>query len=179
MYEMIVRAQDDDQDAMLDLIERFKPMLRKYARMLNEDYEDAYSDALLWFIEIIRKINLTRLKSHEDAVLVAYLSKSVNSEFIKKSMRLSKNWQIVSFSQFEEWQLDMIEDLQCNNTGSLSTLLQGIKPLLTDFEYMVVCGIVVYGYKDVDIARMNGKTKQNVSQTKKRAFEKLKNYITG
>lgn len=48
MYDLVVRAEDNDNDAMLELIGRFRPLMLKYAKKLN--YDDAYEDMVFEFI---------------------------------------------------------------------------------------------------------------------------------
>ena len=50
----VTNAQTGNHDAMLQLITRFQPLLKKYARILN--YEDSYNDLVLLFIETIHVI---------------------------------------------------------------------------------------------------------------------------
>jgi len=54
-----------------------------------------------------------------------------------------------------------------------------IKALLTANEYSVLSGIFVLGYTETELARMNGKTRQNIHQAKMKALKKLKKYMTG
>lgn len=49
LRELILNAQLGNQDALLAIIEKFKPINMKYARKLN--YEDAYEDLILFNIE--------------------------------------------------------------------------------------------------------------------------------
>lgn len=55
LQELIMQYPDDA--AVLELIERFKRLLIKYAKKL--DYEDAYNDLQLFFIELIAKLKCT------------------------------------------------------------------------------------------------------------------------
>ncbi len=54
--ELISKSQSGDEDATLILIEKFKPLLKKYAYKLS--YEDAYNDLLVDFIELIHNIQI-------------------------------------------------------------------------------------------------------------------------
>lgn len=56
--ETIASAQHNNSESLLALIEKFKPLLKKYAYKLH--YEDAYYDLQLDFIQIILTINLDR-----------------------------------------------------------------------------------------------------------------------
>lgn len=56
LLELIERAKNHDNDAMLELINRFDRVIRKYARILK--YEDAYEDVVMEFIAFIRKFQI-------------------------------------------------------------------------------------------------------------------------
>ena len=65
---LIQNAQENSEEDMLALIERFKPLMVKYARKLN--YEDAYNDIVLCFITLIKSQNLCKLVSKADNIIV-------------------------------------------------------------------------------------------------------------
>ena len=65
---LMEKAQQEDKEAMQELIDRFQPLLRKYARKLG--YDDAYEDCLLFFIELIKNMDLKRLKDRKDQAAV-------------------------------------------------------------------------------------------------------------
>jgi DNA-directed RNA polymerase specialized sigma subunit len=52
---LLARAQQGDDEAMLELINRFQPLLKKYAKKLR--YDDAYEDCLLFFIELVKTMD--------------------------------------------------------------------------------------------------------------------------
>jgi len=81
LYELLERSKCGDQEAVVELIERFKPLLKKYARKLN--YEDAYEDLLLNFIEMLNTLNVNSLRARSDAVIVTYFGKAIYSHYIK------------------------------------------------------------------------------------------------
>lgn len=51
LSEKILEAQRGNQNCMLDLIRSFEHLMRKYAYQLH--YEDAFSDLVISFIEVI------------------------------------------------------------------------------------------------------------------------------
>lgn len=59
LCELINSVQSNDKNAMTELIGRFQPLLKKYAAKLN--YEDAYEDLVLYYIGLIKSLNLNKL----------------------------------------------------------------------------------------------------------------------
>lgn len=57
----IRKSQLGDDTATLNLIEKFKPALKKYARKLET--EDAYYDLQVEFLDLISHIDCTTLKT--------------------------------------------------------------------------------------------------------------------
>ena len=55
LRDLICSAQAGDKKAMMELIDKFSPLFKKYARKL--DYEDAYEDIILFHMEMIRYAN--------------------------------------------------------------------------------------------------------------------------
>lgn len=73
-----------DEQAVMTLVKRFDKLLRKYARFL--EYEDAYNDLLLFFIELLHKLKDNSGLQNDDAI-VNYISKAIKNHYIC----LSKN----------------------------------------------------------------------------------------
>lgn len=82
IYNLLVKAQQGNQEAMLELIDRFQPLLRKYARKMG--YDDAYEDCRLFFIELIQNINLKRIHEQKEQRTVSYIKVSVTNFYNKR-----------------------------------------------------------------------------------------------
>lgn len=52
LKDTIAAAQRNDEESLLALIEKFKPLLKKYAYKLH--YEDSFFDLQLDFIQIVK-----------------------------------------------------------------------------------------------------------------------------
>lgn len=78
---LIINAQAGNQDAMLQLIARFQPLLRKYARILN--YEDSYNDLVVLFIESIHNTKIEKVKNKNEGAIVNYIAKSIFHSYCK------------------------------------------------------------------------------------------------
>ena len=64
LLEEIGRAQDGNEEAMLNLVSKFMPLMKKYGRKLG--YEDATEDMTADFIEFIFNWNLKNF--HQSSV---------------------------------------------------------------------------------------------------------------
>ena len=50
---IIINAQNGDQDAVVKLVHRFIPLIKKYSREMG--YEEAYADLVTWTVKAIHK----------------------------------------------------------------------------------------------------------------------------
>ena len=176
-YELLVESKAGDQDAMLKLLDLFKPLLVKYSRKL--DYDDAYSDLTLSFFEIINAIKIDSLVNRNDAVVVAYMGKAVKTHFIKLLKQKMSNQRAISFSQLETWQVPE-ESVPLYDGSEFSQLdLVEIKSVLTENEFLVFEQIFVLQHSATEIAQRLSTSRQAIGQAKKRALKRLEKYMLG
>ena len=83
LLDDILKAQSGNEDVTLLLVNQFNPLLKKYARKLN--YEDAYNDLVVEFLNLIKDIDVSNLSIKCDGSIVSYISKSVYNCYIHKS----------------------------------------------------------------------------------------------
>lgn len=50
---LITEAQKGDQDAVVQLVRRFIPVVNKYSRWMG--YEEAYADLVVWIVSAVHK----------------------------------------------------------------------------------------------------------------------------
>ena len=81
LLNKIIEAQNDHEEKLTVLIEDFTPILKKYASRMN--YEDAFADLRLEFIEIILGIDPKRFVSYKEAQMLSYIKISVRNAYIK------------------------------------------------------------------------------------------------
>lgn len=87
LLEELKRAQSGDDQAMLNLISKFLPLIKKYARKLG--YEDAANDLIVDFIEFVSKWNLNNFYQSSDGAVVKYIAHSLyqllfSEQFVQK-----------------------------------------------------------------------------------------------
>lgn len=166
---LIDKAQENDKDAMLELINRFQPIFKKYA--LKLDYEDAYEDLILWFIELVKNYKLANLR---EEVIVSYINVCIKNYYNKKIGSLIEGKKICLWSDLSEEQSYYAEKLLATEDEyNLFTELH-LKEILNSSEYQIIYCIYVNGYSVAEIARRMNKTRQAVNQQKCRAIKKIK-----
>ncbi len=173
IYNLLVKAQQGNQEAMMELINRFQPLLKMYARKLK--YDDAYEDCVLFFLELIRKMNLQKINMQNDQGIAAYIKVSVSNFYNKKIRKILVKKQEVTFSDLTQEQRYYIEfKMAKQDEGDVFTEL-GIDRMLNAKEKKIVYLVCVKGYTTAEIARICHKSRQTVNQLKKRSLNKLKN----
>ncbi len=172
MYDLIYEAQRDDKNAMMELITRFQPLLRKYARKLG--YEDAYEDTVLYFIQLVKSINLDRLKSQKDEVMVSYINVSIRNFYNKKIVKFIESKKEIMLSDLTQEQLYYVEVQSAKQDKTNIFIEFALQNLLNENERQLIQLVYVEGYSTTEVARMWMKSRQAVNQIKLRALNKLK-----
>lgn len=171
---LITAAQHKNEEAVLEIIEKFEPIIKKHSRSLKND-EDGESETILSLLEIINAINFHNFKAEvNDAVLVKYISTSLYHSYI----RANKYKQNEDKCIYDEKLLDIpicCASIHENSFDNSIILHETIKNLLSDKEYLCIEHIFRYGYSVAEVAENLGISRQAVNQCKVRALNKLKN----
>ena len=110
---LIAQSQAGNSDATLMLIEKFNPLLRKYAYKLY--YDDAYDDLLADFIELLHNLKLDCVRDKSEGSLVSYIYKSIYSSYIKKLIALKKLHNCIPESNLSDQELYYVESSTAGN----------------------------------------------------------------
>ena len=164
-----ILARVPDEDAVLEMLRKFDRLIKKYARILN--YEDAYSDLVLFFIDLIQGRGIKNVCGKDDGIIVNYIVTSVR----KHSLRLSNGCKlrISPLSTLSDEQRYAIESKMSYQDDSINDYWSSC--LLTEVEENVLRLHYEFGYSISDIAEMTKTSRQSVNQTKIRALNKLRN----
>lgn len=89
-----VSAANGDQTAKLEIINQFRPLLRKYAYKLN--YEDAFYDLELKLLEILTMPFFNNPQNTEEQI-VSYIHRAIVNEYIRlnKALNVLRNRMIL------------------------------------------------------------------------------------
>lgn len=169
---LLEKAQQEDMEAMEELIVRFQPLLRKYARKLG--YDDAYEDCLVFFIELIKKMELRKLKGQKDQPAVSYINVSVVNFYKKRIGKMIEKEHEIAFSELTKEQRYYIEARMAKREETNGFTELGLDKFLSKEEQMILSLVYAQGYTTAEIARREHKSRQTVNQLKQRTLNKLK-----
>lgn len=169
--DLIILSQKGDSSATLKLIEKFDPLLKKYAYKLY--YEDAYNDLLFDYIKFLHNIPLKRMRDTSEGTVVSYICKSIHSSYIKRLIEIKKRYDVVPYSSLSDSELYYAE-VKSSAYDTYSGLeLTGMECVLTKSELSIIKMIYLLEYSVSETACFYGISRQAVNQTKNRALQKL------
>lgn len=85
LYEFIKRAKFGDKESLEYLILKFEPIIGSISRRLNMEY--AKTDMIIFFIELVKNMNIDNIKNLSDGALVKYIEKSLRRKYINLNKR--------------------------------------------------------------------------------------------
>jgi len=169
LRDLISKAKENDEKAMLDILEMFEPLIRKYHRLLSYD-EDLKQEIIYKIIKLIKtEIIFENLRIINDYVLLKYIKDSVYHHYIY----LSKNKKSMTNHEYIE-EITNPEARQSLNDDFI--IVDLLKSILTKKEFVCVYFTEIMGYTSEETAKMLHITKQACNQNKLRAIKKIKNY---
>lgn len=170
--DIIQKSQGGDGDATLMLVEKFNPLLKKYAYKLS--YDDAYNDLLVDFIELLHNMQIKNIHNKSEGSMVSYICTSVHSSYIKRLIEVKRLGKLLLYSDLNENELYYVESISSTN-DVYNYELSFIQKILTKQELAVISMIYFTGYTVTEIANFYGTSRQAVNQMKNRALKKLRN----
>lgn len=175
--DLIILSQSGDENATLSLVNKFKPLLNKYAYKIN--YGDAYEELLLEFLILIKSIQLHSISNNSEGALVTYIQKSIYNSFVKQSIKIKQLRSVSLYSELSEGEMYYVESITAHsNDYDLDIDLQSINHILTNQELIIIKMIYFLGYSPLEISIFYGISRQAANQTKKRALKKLKIFFS-
>ena len=169
LYVSIQQAQKDPSQ-MEALIEKFHPLILKYARHLNKtERDDAIQDMIVAFILIIKKMDLNNFPQEaSEKYLLSYIQKAMYTRFLDLSKRQT---QIITMDIDDLVYVERVDDaLSPSEMMKLREMLTG----LTALQRKVLVIRYLYGYSDAEIADQLHISRQAVNRAKNRAVAVLK-----
>lgn len=172
LAKLIEKPKSGDKEALLEIVLRFKPAVKKFSKELN--YPEAESDLIITIIELVKKIHLENFSEKNDGALIKYIYLTLRNrkiDFFKKNILHHPN---------EEPVLNL-EIIQGLNYGEIfeEVLINDILKPLPALQKEIIIKRILQGYSDKEIAGMYDITKQAVNRTKNRALINLRKNLVG
>lgn len=178
LLELIRSAKGGDENAILEILDMFKPLIGKYTHMMNYD-EDFRSEIVIKLISFVKlDFEPDKLREVNDFVILKYIENVVYHEYIFLSKKNSRKTNTEM-----TYDPDTLVDLSDSNESLTDTLrdnllLYDMERALTKREFLCVNLIVLQRYTAEQVAAKLGITKQAFNQCKNRAIKKLYSFFT-
>ena len=156
-----------DEKYFEELLERFSPLIKAYARKLYYlEYNDSLQELSLALYEAVRKIP----SADDEHGCISYINRSIVNKFTKlyhNSVEI-QNIQAHSVPLDDSDGHDYQHDYEADNCISLVDLENSLKSKLP-IERKIL-SLLIQGYSDKEIAARLGYTKQYINRIKKRIW---------
>jgi DNA-directed RNA polymerase specialized sigma subunit, sigma24 homolog len=169
--ELIKSAGKGDEASMVEIIQRFSPLIDKYSNKFRAiGYEDAKSELTLFLIGLI-KYKSENISKLQEGAIVAYISKSMYRQYIQLSI---KNCGIKSLEIPLDQDIALTDDdYEIENKILIEELLQQLSSSQRDLiEKIYFCG-----YSQSYLAKNLSVSRQAINKQKINAINKIKRYL--
>lgn len=168
MIRDLVQDAKTDKQSMYLLLQQFRSLINKYSRVLK--YEEAKTDIIIAFIEMIKVIDLDKLQ--HDGEIVNYIHKTMKNkkvDLFRKNILSKTNNELVINE-------DIIADDNVNYIES-NIMINDILDKLSKKQRIVLKRKLFFHYSDRDIAEDLKISRQAVNRIKNRGIKKIKQYF--
>lgn len=168
LFDLFQNAYNGNSFAQLQIVQRFQPLLKKYAALLK--YEDAYSDLQLYLLELLHSGKLTKLQRKDDGTLVKYIESSIRHQYISLNSRKNAvdNSVIASVDEIDFDQMSL-----SSNDEYPELLIFDLHSVLQPSELTLLSQFVFKGMSIADIAEKSGVSRQAINRKKLSILKKL------
>lgn len=173
LFDLFLNAYNGNSFAQLQIVQRFQPLLKKYATLLK--YEDAYSDLQLYLLELLHSGKLTKLQrkddgTKDDGTLVKYIESSIRHQYISLNSRKNAVDSSVIASIDE---IDFDHMSLSSNDEYPKLLISDLHSVLQPSELTLLSQFVFKGMSIADIAEKSGVSRQAINRKKLSILKKL------
>lgn len=173
LYELIKSSSEGDQNATMEIIEKFFPLIKKYSIKLS--YEDADTDLIISLIEIITYLSKSEDSNiiNKEECIVGYISESLKHKYIQLS-KVRDN----IYKHEVELNIELSNEEVINNEEE-NIFLNDILNKLPELQRKVIKERYLEDRTCSEIAKKLGISRQAVNKLKNRALNNLRKYIEG
>lgn len=165
LAETVIKAANGDDDAIVAIIAKFEPIIRKCSRELN--YEEVETDLIIGLLEIFPK--MTRkisVETHEGEV-VNYIAAMIRNKKIDLFRKHIKNCEKEVLND----ELLNLSSYTINFSQKLE--IQECLKKITERQKKVILLRYYHGFSDVEIAKILNVSRQAVNRMIRRAIAKI------
>lgn len=164
LFDLFLNAYNGNSFAQLQIVQRFQPLLKKYAALLN------YSDLQLYLLELLHSGKLTKLQRKDDGTLVKYIESSIRHQYISLNSRKNAvdNSVIASVDEIDFDQMSL-----SSNDEYPELLISDLHSVLQPSELTLLSQFVFKGMSIADIAEKSGVSRQAINRKKLSILKKL------
>ena len=165
LVDLVRNYKNGDKDALIKIINIFKPSINKYKR--NSYCEDMDSELTLFMITLLDRMPIREEYLKDDKYIFSYISKALKNKYIRVN---------------EKHYIKKIDDvppddfLNYSEYGSLESnvVFYDIIKDLSDNEKNILNKRYICNLTESDIARELKKSRQYINKVHKRALSKLR-----
>ncbi len=165
LYEVFKKAQDGNKEYVLELYNKFLPLIKRYGRKLN--YEEAESDLTIFLLEYIKNVDLNKFKNRNNGEIINYTKLTFKSKYIDILRQLINKKIETTIVETELIYNDCYKNLEKEYTLSLMKNLN-------DRQRKIIIGRYIHGYSDDKLSKIYKISRQSVYKHRKKALELMK-----
>ena len=172
IHKQILAYQGGDSNAALKLVEKFRPLIKRYAFFLHR--EDGFEDLQCFLLSMLKTWDMSRLSSTDDATIIRYIANSVKNEYIALSKNRAKE-RGTSYLEDATVQQVIEYEQKTSTWDQYSQLtLQDLHKVLNEYEFAILYALYFEQRSVAEVAQQKHKTRQAINQTKIKALQKIK-----
>lgn len=163
LKKLIIDFREGDVQAFAVIYEEFRKMVYYYSRKIGN--EDAYQELMIFLIELLYNIELSRFPNDKNDNLKRYIAVSLRNKYIVISKKKRDEEKVL---------IGIYDDDVTYNYNGEDIMLKEMLETLSDKQRRIVVYRYIYGYSDSEIANCMGISRQAVFRLRNRAFRLLR-----
>jgi RNA polymerase sigma factor (sigma-70 family) len=168
-YQLVKKVQLKDKNALMELIQKFSPLMKKYSRKLN--YDGAESDLIIGFIEILNKVPLEKTNMKNNKYILGYINTAVKNKFIALSKH---NCSILNNEV--ELNLDITGEYKENSIEN-KLILKAALLSLPKYQRKIIVEEFCKDKTESELSKELKVSRQAINKTKNTALNNIKRYL--
>ena len=175
LENLIRLAKENDENAMLKIIEKFEPLINKYFKKSQSD-EDVKSEIIMKLIKVVKfDLKFDRFQELNDGAIISYIATSLKRHYYAIFDKNNKTLDLELACE-DETIITLLDSTKMVNEMDVENMILSeiLRTILNEKEYECVYYIVFMGYTAEELSKKLKITKQACNQCKQRAFEKIR-----